>query len=215
MKHTNSNDIVDAAELNLDELIGEIQPNYVTPNLAKVTSTPNNKKAKVIAELVMRGLVNHMSTNIQKEIIHNGEVHCIRFINIEPLLNGSWAIISLMMLSLSYGEQSTIIEAIYPEKLQLYAKAFAVVFTPELKQPTVTIARDDEMVEKIDSANAGIAMILSYIKKGTTFIPHADEINKNKQAMEQLVAVSNERNTYYQQSKRAQDAVKHRDTLTK
>lgn len=196
--------------INLDELIGDIKPNYVTPQLDKVTSAPNNRKAKVIAELMMTGMVDSITDPIQKEILHNGEIHSVRYVNIEPLLNGPWATISLLLLNLSYGEQSTIIEALYPERLQLYAKTFAVIFTPELQQKTITIHQDEELLERIDNANAGIAMILAIIKK-TGFIPHADEINKNRQAMEDLVKITNERERFKKSSKRAQDAAKHND----
>ena len=65
-------------------------------------------------------------------------------------------LLSLMLLQLSYGEQSTLIEALYPKNLQLCAKSFAVVFTPELKTNTVILKQDKELIDGIESANAGL-----------------------------------------------------------
>lgn len=203
-------------QINLDELLGDIVPNLVTPRLDEITALPNNKKPKLIAELIITGLADALTDPVNKEIIHEGDVHLIRFVNVEPLLHGSWAMISLMLLSLSYGEQSTIIEAIYPKRLQLPAKAFAVVFTPDLKQTSVTVKQDEEIVKKIDSANAGIAMILALLDRTSKgFIPHADEINKNKQSMASLVDTLNERDKYKQQFQSSQDASKYRDGLSR
>ena len=202
-------------QIDLDELLGDIVPNLVTPRLDEITALPNNKKPKLIAEMIITGLADALTDPVNKEIIHERDVHLIRFVNVEPLLHGSWAMISLMLLSLSYGEQSTIIEAIYPKRLQLPAKAFAVIFTPDLKQTSVTVKQDEEIVKKIDSANAGIAMILALLdrtSKGT--IPHADEINKNKQSMANLVDTLNERDKYKQQFQSSQDASKYRDGLS-
>jgi len=203
-------------QINLDELLGDIVPNLVTPRLDEITALPNNKKPKLIAEMIITGLADALTDPVNKEIIHEGDVHLIRFVNVEPLLHGSWAMISLMLLSLSYGEQSTIIEAIYPKRLQLPAKAFAVVFTPDLKQTSVTVKQDEEIVKKIDSANAGIAMILALLDRTSKgAIPHADEINKNKQSMASLVDTLNERDKYKQQFQSSQDANKYRDGLNR
>lgn len=203
-------------EINLDELLGDIVPNLVTPHLDKVAAVPNNKKPKLIAEMIMTGLADSITDPVNKEIVHDGDIHLIRFVNVEPLLHGSWAMISLMLLSLSYGEQSTIIEALYPKRLQLPAKAFAVVFTSDLKQTAVTVKQDEEIVKKIDSANAGIAMILALLERtsnGGGSIPHADEITKNQRSMSNLVDTLNERNKYKKQFESSQDASKHRDGL--
>lgn len=201
-------------QINLDELLGDIVPNLVTPRLDEIIAIPNNKKPKLIAEMIITGLADTLTDPVNKEIIHEGDLHHIRFVNVEPLLHGSWAMISLMLLSLSYGEQSTIIEAIYPKRLQLPAKAFAVVFTSDLKQTSVTVKQDEEIVKKIDSANAGIAMILALLDRTSKgAIPHADEISKNKQSMASLVDTLNERDKYKQQFQSSQDASKYRDGL--
>lgn len=203
-------------EINLDELLGDIVPNLVAPKLDEVLSVANSKKPKMIAELIMEGLANSVKDPVNKEIVHDGDIHHIRFVNVEPLLHGSWATISLMMLSLSYGEQSTIIEAIYPKRIQLHAKAFAVVFTSDLKQTSVTVKQDEEIVKKIDSANAGIAMILALIGQTSTSsgtIPHADEIDKNQKSMATLVDTLHERNKYQKQFTSSQQTSKHRDGM--
>lgn len=202
-------------EINLDVLLGDIVPNLVTPQLDKVTAIPNNKKPKLIAEMIITGLADTITDPVNKEIVHDGDIHHIRFVNVEPLLHGSWAIISLMLLSLSYGEQSTIIEAIYPKRLQLNAKAFAVVFSSDLKQRSVTVKQDEEIVKKVDSANAGIAMILALMERTSSngSIPHADEISKNQRSMTGLVDTLNERNKYKNQFESSQEANKHRDGL--
>lgn len=197
-------------ELNLEELLKDMGPNLVTPHLDKVTSEENNQKPKVLAELIITGLADALKDPIQKEILHDGQIHSVRFVNVEPLLKGPWAIISLVLLTLSYGEQATIIEAIYPKRLQLTAKSFAVAFTKELKQIQMEVEQDSELVDRIDSANAGIAMVLA-ILKNTGYIPHADEIEKNKRAMHDLVQASKERDSYQKGSKRSQELLKAKD----
>ena len=196
--------------INLDELLGDIKPNLVTPELDQVTSAQNNRKAKVIAEIMMDAMIKSLTDPVKKEIIHDGEIHAIRYVNIEPLINGPWATISLLLLNLSYGEQSTIIEAVYPKRLQLNAKSFAVVFTPELRQTTITIHQDEEVLERIDSANAGIAMILAMFD-GTGYIPHADEIRQKRNEMGNLVHTMKERDKYKKDHKKSQDVAKGMD----
>lgn len=197
-------------KIDLDKLIGDIEPNLVTPRLDEIVALPNSKRPKQLAEIIITGMVDAVTDPVNKEIVHDGDIHHIRFVNIEPLLEGHWATISLLLLTLSYGEQSTIIEAIYPARLQLHAKAFAVVFTPDMKSKTVTIKQDDELIDKVDSANAGIAMIIALLKK-TGFVPHADEINKNQDAMESLVETMRERDKYQKKHNKAQSAAKSRD----
>lgn len=199
-------------DLNLEELLSDICPNLVTPHLDKITGVGNDRKPKEIAELIIVGMANSVEDPIQKEIMHDGAIHNIRFVNVDPLLKGPWASISLMLLSLSYGEQATIIEAIYPDRLQLTAKSFAVAFTQGLKQTKVTVKQDGELVDRVDSANAGIAMILSILKKTGT-IPHADEVEKSRSAMDNLVAASKERDEYRKDFEKSQDLSKSKDGI--
>lgn len=204
----------DDQELNLEELLSDVTPSLVTPNLGEIMAANSKARPKLISHLIIRGMANSLKNPVKKEIIHDGEIHTIHYVNVEPLCTGSWSMISLMLLNLSFGEQSTIIEALYPANLQLCAKAFAAVFTPELKSTPVILKQDEELLNGIESANAGIAMILSLLKHVGT-IPHADEINKNKQAMDKLVASMHERDKYHKEFKQSQDAAKHQDSLTR
>ena len=199
-------------ELNLDDLLGDVTPSLVTPHLKKVLEANSKSRPKLIAELIIRGMANSLKDPVQREIIHDGDIHVIHYVNVEPLCTGSWAMLSLMLLNLSYGEQSTIIETLYPSNLQLCAKAFAVVFTPELKTNRVVVRQDKELLEGIENANAGIAMILSLLKNVGT-IPHADEIRKNRQTMQKLVDAAKTRDKYKKEFSRSQDAAKHQDEL--
>lgn len=202
--------MTDSQDINLEELLADIGPNLVTPHLDRVTSAQNNQKAKVLSEIIITALADSLTDPIQKEILHDGEVHNIRFINVEPLLVGPWANISLVLLALSYGEQATIIEAVYPKRLQLNAKAFAVAFTQGLKQTRVTVEQDGELIDRLDSANAGIAMVLA-ILKDTGYVPHADEIQKNRTAMQDLVEANKKREEYQNSLRRSQEVAKNRD----
>lgn len=197
-------------QIDLESLIGDIKPNKVTPHLDKLTSAQNNRKGKVLAEILMTAMVNGMRDPVKKEIIHNGDVHIVKYVNVEPLFNGPWAMLSLMMLNLSYGEQSTIIESTYPERLQFNAKAFAVVFTPELRQTTVTIRQDEEVVRLLKEANAGIAMLLAK-GGGASFIPHADEIRLKQADMADLVDEAEQRKNYKSAHEKSQDISKSMD----
>lgn len=197
-------------EINLEELLSDIGPNLVSPYLDEVQAEDNEKKPKKIAELIITGLADSMGDPIQKEILHDGDIHNVRFVNVEPLLRGPWAMISLMLLSLSYGEQATIIEAIYPDRLQLTAKSFAVAFTQGLKQAQVTVKQDSALIDRVDSANAGIAMIISMLKD-TGYVPHADEIRKNRSKMDELVEASKKRKQYKESFDKSQEISKGRD----
>lgn len=197
-------------EINLNDILDTIKPNLVTPKLKEVTNASTTKKPRILSHLIIQGMVDGITSPITKEVIHDGKLHQIRFVNVDPLLTGPWAMISLMLLSLSYGEQSTIIESIYPERAQLAAKAFAVTFTHGLGPTNIQIEPDTTLVSKIDEANAGIALILTRMNVGTT-IPHADEIEKERNSMAKLVQTMNERDAYQQATKRAEDANKFND----
>ena len=205
---------MDEQELNLEEMLKDVTPSMVTPKLGEIMAANSKARPKQIAHLIIRGMANSLKNPVKKEIIHNGEIHTVHYIDVEPLCTGSWAIISLLLLHLSYGEQSTIIEALYPASLQLCAKSFAVIFTTEIKDRPVLIKQDEALLNGIENANAGIAMILSLLKNVGT-IPHADEINKNKQTMAQLVTSMQERDRYHKQYTQSQDAAKHQDGLTR
>ena len=200
--------------INLEDLLGDVTPSLVTPHLSEISALHSKARPKKIAEYIIRGMANSLKNPVKKELLHEGEIHTIHYVNVEPLCTGSWAMLSLMLLQLSYGEQSTIIDALYPPNLQLCAKAFAIVFTPELKSNTIIVKQDEQLMDGIESANAGIAMILSLLKHVGT-IPHADEINKNRQAMQKLVHTNQTREKYRREYGRSQDAAKQQDGLGK
>lgn len=193
--------------INLEDLLGDVTPSLVTPHLSEISALHSKARPKKIAEYIIRGMANSLKNPVKKELLHEGEIHTIHYVNVEPLCTGSWAMLSLMLLQLSYGEQSTIIDAFYPPNLQLCAKAFAIVFTPELKSNTIIVKQDEQLMDGIESANAGIAMILSLLKHVGT-IPHADEINKNRQVMQKLVQTNQTREKYRREYGRSQDAAK-------
>ncbi len=196
--------------LNLEQLLEGMTGNLVTPKLSEILAANSKVRPKLISYEIIRGLAKTLKTPVQKEILHNGEVHQIRYVDVEPLCTGSWAMLSLMLLCLSYGEQSTLIDALYPPNLQLCAKAFAVVFTPGIKGETVIMKQDSALLDGIESANAGIAMILTKLKDIGT-IPHADEVDKNRRAMRDLVDASRQRDIYHKQYTASVDAAKHQD----
>lgn len=200
--------------INLEDLLGDVTPSLVTPHLSEISALHSKARPKKIAEYIIRGMANSLKNPVKKELLHEGEIHTIHYVNVEPLCTGSWAMLSLMLLQLSYGEQSTIIDAFYPPNLQLCAKAFAIVFTPELKSNTIIVKQDKQLMDGIESANAGIAMILSLLKHVGT-IPHADEINKNRQVMQKLVQTNQTREKYRREYGRSQDAAKQQDGLGK
>lgn len=200
--------------INLEDLLGDVTPSLVTPHLSEISALHSKARPKKIAEYIIRGMANSLKNPVKKELLHEGEIHTIHYVNVEPLCTGSWAMLSLMLLQLSYGEQSTIIDAFYPPNLQLCAKAFAIVFTPELKSNTIIVKQDEQLMDGIESANAGIAMILSLLKHVGT-IPHADEINKNRQVMQKLVQTNQTREKYQREYGRSQDAAKQQDGLGK
>lgn len=198
-------------ELDLESIISQIKPNIVTPSLTKVTSVSNDKKPRVIADIIVRSLHSTLDNPVTKDIIHDGQIHKIKFFDIEPLMNGVWSMVSLMLLQLSYGEQSTIIESIYPKNIQLTAKAFAINFTKDVEYTNIKIENDTEMVDKLDSANAGIAMILAMLTSQGYITPHPDKIRNEMSEMTSLVEATREAESFKQASDKAQQAAKYND----
>ena len=151
---------------------------------------------------------------VTKDVVHNGVIHKIKYFDIEPLMSNIWPSISLMILQLSYGEQCTIIEAIYPEKIQLTAKAFAINFTPDVATTNIKIENDSEITDKLDSVNAGIATIMAMLRKQGTGVAHPDHVKREMAYMKDLVTAERDSRLFAEQTKRAQDAAKYRDGFT-
>lgn len=202
---------------NLNELLKNIKPSIITPKLSEISSAGNDKKVKMVANIIVQQMAEDYNSSDQykvpKYIMHNGKTTAVRMLNIEPLLMGVWPTMSLCLLHLSYGEQTTLIEALYPKSTQLAAKQFAAVFTKtgEPSGEKIDVHESDEVVEKLDSANAGIAMILAMMQEDGYRHPHPDKINIQLDDMNDLVKEENQKKLFKYASKRAKDAYKARD----
>lgn len=203
-------------ELDLGSILGSIKPSVVTPKLADVVSEKNDKKARIISQLIIKDMVERYNGDGQEKvprlILHKEEAIEVRYLNVEPLLTGVWPSISLMILQLSYGEQTSLIEALYPKTTQFAAKAFAAVFTPEAVKrgggASIEVKSDPEIQGKLDSANAGIAMIIAKLDSRSGATPHPDEIHKKLNDMQDLVEAREQEVDFQQATKRAQEANK-------
>lgn len=198
-------------DIDLASLLQDIKPNLVTPKLDEIVSVSNTKKPKVLSHILIKALHSTLTDPITKDVVHDGVIHKIKYFDIEPLMTGIWPMMSLMILQLSYGEQCTIIDAIYPDPVKLTAKAFAINFTPDIPTTNVKIENDTEIVDKLDSSNAGIAMIIAMLRTSGTKIPHPDYVKREAANMKALVEVERSSSKFTEQTKRAQDAVRSRD----
>lgn len=138
----------------------------------------------------------------------------LRHIDVAPLMMGIWPVMSLMLLHLSYGEQTMLIEAVYPKTTQFAAKAFGAVFTKETARADnspVELKTDPEIAQKLDSANAGIAMIIAILGDQGYRTPHADKVNDKLSDMNDLVDAASKELQFKDATKRAQNAAQFRD----
>ena len=197
--------------LDLNALVEHLQPNVITPQIGTVVEASANQKPRVIAQMIIKSKMDSLTNPPTKDIVHNGKIHKIKFFDADALNSGNWAMVSLMLLHLSYGEQVMIIDTIYPEKLRLTAKAFAANFTVGSTSPTITIENDTELVDKLDSTNAGIAMIIAMLKSIGGQVTHADKILFEKSNMEAFARDAKEQAQYMQSYNRAQSAAKYQD----
>lgn len=200
---------------DLDAIVQNIKPNILTPSLPDVVSVSNEKKPKLIAGIIVKQMHKNLANPVTKDILHKGKIHKVKYFDIEPLLTGVWPVVSLMILQLSYGEQVTIIESLYPEKIQLTAKAFAINFTPDVTTTNIQIENDTELTDKLDSANAGIATIISMLSTQGYHQPHPDRVRQSLTGMHDLVSVSRDSQLFTDASRRANEASKYRDTLNR
>lgn len=198
---------------DLDAIVQNIKPNILTPSLPEVVSVSNEKKPKLIAGIIVKQMHKNLANPVTKDILHKGKIHKVKYFDIEPLLTGVWPVVSLMILQLSYGEQVTIIESLYPDKIQLTAKAFAINFTPDVTTTNIQIENDSELTDKLDSANAGIATIISMLSTQGYRQPHPDRVRQSLTGMHDLVTVSRDSKQFADASRRASEAAKHKDTI--
>lgn len=194
--------------MDLNELVKDLKPNVITPHMDEVLKANPAARGNVIARHILRGMVKQRGKIDPIDIIHGGEIQTIRFIDVDALCEGPWAMYSLMLLNVSYGEQSVIIEALYPEKKQLAAKTFAVLFSHD--SPNAPKMQDNDMLIAIENANAGIAMILARMGTNGGSL-HADEVARQRNAMQQLAASAAERDKYHKGFTKSQQAFKKGD----
>lgn len=197
---------------NLDALLEGLNSNLITSQLSEITSATNAKKPKIIAESIIRAKHKRLDNRITKDILHDGVIHKVKYFDIEPLMRGQWSIISLMILNLTYSEQCTIIETIYPKELQLIAKAFAINFTANT-ETTVFVENDKEIIEKLDAINTGIATILVILQNLGGRTTHIDSIKNQMKNLEQMQNELKDVNKFRNQSNRASATNRFRDRL--
>lgn len=194
--------------MDLSELVKDLKPNIITPHINEVMNVNPAARGNVIARHIIRGMVKQKGKIEPIDIMHGGEIVTVRFLDIEPLCEGPWAMYSLMLLNVSYGEQSTIIEALYPEKKQLIAKTFAALFSHD--SPNAPKRNQDDVLMAIENSNAGIAMILAKLESAGGSI-HADEVGKQRNAMKQLADSAAERDKFHKGYTKSQQAFKKGD----
>lgn len=208
----------DISNIDLSAIVASIKPSMVTPKLNEVVDVPNDKKIRVVSNLIIQQMVDDYNrspnSQIPKIIMHDGEMIELRHIDAAPLMIGVWPIMSLMLLHLSYGEQTMLIEALYPKTSQFAAKAFGAVFTKEIATVDgnpVEIKTDPDIEKKLDSANAGVAMIIAMLNDQGYRSPHPDKINAKLTNMNDLVDTAAKELQFKNATKRAQDASQFRD----
>lgn len=194
--------------MDLNELVKGLKPNIITPHMEEVMKANPAARANVIARHIIRGMVKQKGKISPIDIMHGNEIRTVRFLDAAPLCEGPWAVYSLMLLNTSYGEQSVIIEALYPEKKQLAAKAFAAVFSHD--SPDVPKQVDSDMLDEIRDLGAGIAMILAKLDSGKKSL-HADEVAGQRAAMRQLAESAAARDRFHKGFNKSQQAFKKGD----
>ncbi len=208
----------DLSSIDLGAIVASIKPSMVTPHLSEVVDVPNDKKIRVVSNLIIKQMVDDYNrseaSHIPKIIMHEGEMIELRHIDVAPLMMGIWPVMSLMLLHLSYGEQTMLIEAVYPKTTQFAAKAFGAVFTKETARADnspVELKTDPEIAQKLDSANAGIAMIIAILGDQGYRTPHADKVNDKLSDMNDLVDAASKELQFKDATRRAQNAAQFRD----
>ena len=193
--------------MDLSELVKGLRPNIVTPHMDELMKANPAARGNVLARCILRGMTAQRGKIDPVDILHGDGVQTVRFLDPEVLCEGPWAMYSLMLLSVSYGEQCAVIEALYPEKKQLMAKAFAALFSHD--PPIAPKEKDKDVLEAIEDANAGIAMILARMESSGPV--HADNVGKQRDAMRGLADSMAKRDRYRKDFERSQQAAKKGD----
>lgn len=195
--------------MDLNELIKDLRPNIVTPHMEEVMKANPAARGNIMARAILRGMIGQRGKMEPVDIMHGDGIHTVRFLDPEVLCEGPWAMYSLMLLSISYGEQCVVIESLYPEKKQLMAKAFAALFSHDA--PHAAKKADDDVLSAVEDANAGIAMILAKLQAGGAAPLHADEVGRQRDAMRRLADSAAKRDRYRKGFERSQQAAKKGD----
>lgn len=204
-------------KVDLKALLAGIKPSLVTPHLAEISQAKTNeKKLRLVSHLMVKQLTEAFNrsakADIPRVIMHEGKATQVRRFNVEPLLSGVWPAMSLMLLQLSYGEQMTLIEALYPKATQFTAKCFAAAFTKlDDAQTSIEVKTDNQVQTKLDSANAGVAMIIAMLRDEGYKMPHPDHIKARGRDIQALVAAAEKEDSFKNATKRAQEAAQSRD----
>ena len=194
--------------MDLSELIKDLKPNIITPHMEEVMKANPAARGNVIARCIIRGMARQKGSIDPIDIMHAGTVQTVRFLDVEPLCEGPWAMYSLILLNVSYGEQSTIIEALYPEKKQLMAKTFAALFSHDA--PTAPKPQQDDVRMAVENATAGSAMILAKLEDSGSGL-HADTVGKQRTAMQELAESMKRRDQFRKGYEKSQQKYKKGD----
>ena len=200
--------------MDIKEMLKGIKPYLLAPQLDTITNLSNPKKPKRVAQIIVKAMCDSIEAPETIELYHDGRLERIRYFDPKPLLKGSWAEISLMLLQLSYQEQILIIESIYPKELQLSAKAFAINFTSNTEK-TVYVENDKEIVEKLNTANLGIATLMTMLTSIGGVASHVDTVKNNLNLLQQMQKDNGELQRYKTNLTKAEQANKHNDMLRK
>ena len=206
--------------IDFDAILATIKPSVVTPKLKEISNLSNDKKLKRIAQLIIENKVTEYnnSDKVTTRIVeHDGAMTEVRHLNVDALMTGVWPAMSLILLSLSYGEQISIIDAYYPKATQFAAKSFASTFSdtagtlPQGAIQPQSVQIDPEVSKKLDSSNAGIAMIIAMLGSQGYRTPHPDNVKTQQQNMDELVADAEKELQFHNATDRAKRASKYRD----
>lgn len=177
-----------------EELLSGIPVNRILPRMQELVE--GKGKADLLASILMESMCREEHPPV--DVVHDGKVHTVR--RVDPGSFGKYRVLSLLLLFGSYGEQCTVIDMLYPERLKVPAKAFAAWFTWREAPPAVQT--DERVLELLESANAGIAYLLA---KGDGVL-HADAIDQKRQQMERLAEDGRKRDQYEAQMKQKEQA---------
>lgn len=204
---------------DLAKILAANRSNVVTPHFASLTKlNTNDQRLRELAKIIMMKMVNDFNNSDQAKqariVIHDDQAIEVRYLNVDNLLMGVWASVSLIILRLSLTEQLLIIDTLYPKAIRLSAKKFAVTFTVQTdpkSSTTPSVKTDPAIVDKLDSLLAGVAMLLVEMDEGGYPKPHPDKIEQQKMLIEQIIKEKRRAFKHKQDLERAYERDRHRD----